>query len=795
LRRPLVGCALLFLAGLLAGIRLLPPFIPVFAVTAVCVAFALMIWRHFHAQVFLVAALFGTGMLSGILGGSDVRPSALGNLLDYNRSYLNVDGIIQDDPVYSASEKGMSCSFELSLRGILLETGWQRASGRLAVTADGVSSGELEYGQRLRAEGLLKLTPSGGWSRHDGWFYTEGGHLVRLESSPWSLRALCYRGRRYCAQILAYGPGPQALTTRLLKALLLGYREDISYEMREIFSTTGTFHIFAISGLHVGIVTLLLIGLLKIFGVPRNRWVFWLIPLLIIYTLSTGARASAVRACIMAILFWSAAFWRRRPDSLSALSATALLILAVAPRQIMEPGFIMSFAVVTGIILMYPRLFGLFRGLLDPDPVRIQREPLAVRMLRRTAVYLTGLFCVSVAAWLASMPLTAGYFNVFCPVSLLGNMVVVPGALVVVYTGCLSLLTGLLFQTPAEIFNYANAFFVQMLLVVVQWMRDVPGGHWFVQSPPVWSAAIWYGLLFMLFARKRMVRRAGIAVAAVLLGTGAVVYFSETQIEIDVLDVGEGNAALVNLPRERDDMLIDVGPSHRASRVLRHLRQRGVDRLGVLVLTHPDPDHIGAAAELLEHLPVREVWGPDPALFSDTLRQSWPVRQYEELLRTAEAGGSRIRFAYAGEVDFPAGVQRDVFWPPADLRSHTPSDASLVLRIARDGCAVLFAGGARRRVEGRILESGQNSAAPILVAGDHGSRGTCSRDWLDFIRPELTILSVGFYNAHGNPAGDVLKRLEESGSDVWRTDRQRGLRITWEAGSKYPFYRTEPLDE
>jgi competence protein ComEC len=86
--------------------------------------------------------------------------------------------------------------------------------------------------------------------------------LVRQESSPWSLRALCYRGRRDCAPILSYGSGPRALTPRLIKALLLGYREDISYEMREIFPMTGTFHIFAISGLHVGIVTLLLTGLL-----------------------------------------------------------------------------------------------------------------------------------------------------------------------------------------------------------------------------------------------------------------------------------------------------------------------------------------------------------------------------------------------------------------------------------------------------------------------------------------------------------------------------------------------------
>ena len=340
-----------------------------------------------------------------------------------------------------------------------------------------------------RTSGAVRVAPARGWAR-----------VVQR----------CLAGRRAAARVLAVGIDDVPEAVGLLHALLLGYRHNVTPGTREIFQATGTLHIFAISGLHVGIIMFLITLILRGVGVSRQYWVLVLGPVLIAYTLATGARPSAVRACIMAIVYTLAPLLARRPDVLSSLATAAVLILWVAPAQLFEAGFVFSFVVVTGLVLMYPHLEKPLRRFWqrdpflpppkDPDPHDWRARVLWIlEKARRAAIHETcSLVALSVAAWLASAPLTAYYFGRFAPIALVGNLVVIPLAFAIVLTGCLSLVLGPCAIWMGSALNHVNVGFIRLLVWILAGLHRVPGGTVTGNPPPLGFVLAWYAVLIGL---------------------------------------------------------------------------------------------------------------------------------------------------------------------------------------------------------------------------------------------------------------------------------------------------------
>ena len=255
----------------------------------------------------------------------------------------------------------------------------------------------------------------------------------------------------------------------------------------------------------MGIVCLLFTFVLRALRVSRDRWVLALAPLLMAYTLATGARASAVRACIMAIIYYLAPLVGRRADVPSGIAAAAVLILAWAPAQLVDVGFIFSFVVVTGIVALYPLFEQPLRRLWAPDPFRLQPENAGMRIWRGVLRYLCGLAAVSCSAWLASAPLTAYFFGWFAPVALVSNLLVIPLAFLIVVSGSLSLVAGSIWMLLADVFNHASLALVSLLVAVVRGLAKVPFGSMAVPVPPLWVVFAWYAVLgaVLVFVRKR----------------------------------------------------------------------------------------------------------------------------------------------------------------------------------------------------------------------------------------------------------------------------------------------------
>jgi beta-lactamase superfamily II metal-dependent hydrolase len=340
----------------------------------------------------------------------------------------------------------------------------------------------------------------------------------------------------------------------------------------------------------------------------------------------------------------------------------------------------------------------------------------------------------------------------------------------VVVTGCLSLVFGAAWPLLAEVFNHANRVFITGLLALVDYIRGIPGGSFFVCAPSIAVVAGWYGLLLAVFLSPTGKRTRIILPACALL---AALYFAGlTAVPfIDVMDVGLGQAAVLRIPGG-GHVLVDAGPAYREEAVLRHLRRLGINRLHALVLSHPDARHVGAASAVLDAFTVDELWC-SPHRGRSGL--------YRRVLEQAADKGVRIRRLECGSHGvLEEGIVWKVFHPSGTVRYRKGDDASLVIRFAREGWGVLLGGGANRYVEQSIVSNGIPYAAPVWVVGNNGERGVATTNWLAGLHATDAIISVGHPAARELPAPDVLARLRDAGLRVWRTDRDGTIRIQWQ---------------
>lgn len=765
-RRAMVGLALAVVAGTAVGIC--APVSPMgFWGAGALVLLPLFLWvRHPWSQWPLVLVVFCLVAAHARLSTGGKSALALPAVMGRPMEYVQFVAVALED----AAPRGNDAVFHAQVEGLNRDGAWRRVDDRLRVVLrnGGASARSPRYGERWRLRGIVRpAVPrrSGLFLLPENQAVVDPDRAVFLDAGRGNpLKAWCMRQRRTCRRILGRGLEDFPEERGLLQALLLGYREDLPKTLRQDFAATGTVHIFAISGAHVGMVTLMIAGLLRALGVPLTRWFLFLTPLLILYTLTTGAATSAIRACAMASMMLAAPFLKRRPDAISTLAAAAVAILLVAPSQLGDLGFLLSFTAVAGLLAIQP--------LMDAGAVRFFRrddwqlpteERPRGRRVRETLLYVTRFGLVTVSAWIGTMPLTAYFFNLFSPVALGMNLLVIPSAFAILLTGVMSLLCAPFGSFCSEVFNHSARALASFLAWCIEWAAAMPGGHWFVRAPPAAGVIVWYVVLAAATVMARRIRGA-LATGLLLLVAMALAWGirDARRCRVTVLDVGEGNAVLVQAQSAR--MLVDTGPAFRAEETLRQLRREGVSRLDLLVLTHSDARHIGAAKWLLGQVPIHELGVP--AIL-------WPSPLMREILQAAEAAAIPIRRLRAGDGgDLPGDMVWEVLWPPEMLKIACADDAALAMRVARFGVSILLAGDLGGKQEKALAASGRSLAASVLVVGRHGDAGATSEAWLKAVRPKDALLSAGPHSEGRHPDEKTLARFSARGIRIWRTDQQ-----------------------
>ena len=626
---------------------------------------------------------------------------------------------------------------------------------------------DLRWGDVVRVRCRLRtpLTPRnpGGFDAR-AWMISEGPLLFCSVSKGSDLERLGFEDpgpvahmittmRRQTRRIIEerYEPAHAAL----MAGLLLGDRGGIGDEVLEDFRDAGIMHILAVSGLHAGIILLIVFMPLERLRYPLRA----AIALLVLWSFAamTGLAPPVVRAALMSTLFLGGVVLQRRSDPVNALAAAALIILLLDPLALFGLSFQLSFAAVLGILLFHERVRG---ALLRPLPRRMRGNAARVP---------ANLLALTISAQSLSLPLLAGSFGQVSPSGLLVNLPAVPMVFLAVTCGACSIATGALGWLSLRFAAVAGTALDVILLSADAAVR-LPFATLTIPHLP---AAAWFGYLAMLVwlgsSEGRLKQKLAIAAACAITMIACMRAAPQEPavLRVAFLDVGQGDAAVIHLPGG-EAVLVDAGAADKrydsGERViLPYLRRCGIRRLHALVVTHPDNDHRGGSRAVLDALPTANI----------VLGGRWPDDgEAGDLLRRMRSSGAVMHDMRAGSrMTLPGDAALYVLSPPADSLLESSNEHSIVFRLDYGRTRFLFTGDADVAAEQRMLRRyGDFLRADVLKVGHHGSATSSANAFVAQVRPRFAVISAGRNNRFGHPDGGVGARLLESGAHILRTD-------------------------
>ncbi len=810
--RPIIPILITVMAGIICGDRL-PGYdswiLWVAMLAAVGVAGAW--WRKREALALPLTLFLAIGYLSIQPWTAPVFP--VQHVIHHadSRKWA-VTGVVTDTPVIRPKR----IQFTLAATGLKRGKKDFPVCGRIRVSLGDENTVRIRPGDRIQVTGHLKRVH--GFHNPGGFNYERYLAFKKIWCRMWvSSRHLIFLERpaappvtRWISRIrdAVSGQIDRAVSSDsrpILKALIIGDRSGISPELRQIFSRTGTGHLLAISGLHIGIVASVSFFLLKwllVFSrfLRRRAWAgktaafFTLVPVLV-YGVLAGMSPSTQRAVVMISVFLLAYIIGRRHDTANTLAAAGMIILAVFPPALFSISFQLSFAAVGFIILGMSRRW----------PEISSRKSPARPGLKRIGL-LTGTTFLATAG---TLPLVMGTFNTVSLIGIGANLIAVPLiGFIVVPIGLFGALAHAFSAALAMYCFQVAGFFLSVSLAVIRFLADCPFAAIKTFSPTrietvlyyAWvSMGIWLAPAFLSWLRGRHGRqRPGVVAdipvrrlvaAVIIIGAATAVdggywiyhRFLHRDLRVTVIDVGTGSAALVEFPRGpvmlidgggfTDNTVFDVG-ARVVAPVLWHQKIMTVD---TIVLSHPNSDHLNGLIYIADHFHVKRFWSNgEPAhtygyrqLMKVVARRRIDAPLFRNLPRIISVHGARVAILY----------------PPATFHPDSNDDAdannhSLVVKISLGKISFLFPGDIEKEAEKELAALQRDALrSTILIAPHHGSRTSSSPDFLDTVSPETVIISCDRAGRYHFPHPTVLKRYRRRGYKIFSTGRSGAIQM------------------
>lgn len=530
----------------------------------------------------------------------------------------------------------------------------------------------------------------------------------------------------------------------LISALTLGVREQISTNQWDVLSITGTNHLMAISGLHIGIMAGLFFWI--------TRWLWSRFPFLVIhipatkiaacfaiaaailYALLAGFSIPTQRALIMVVVTMLAVLLDRTSRPSMVLAYALLLVLVMDSKAVLSPGFWLSFSAVAILLFGMTGYTGRKEGWRNWG--------------RAQWVVALGL-----------LPLTLFLFQQASLISPFANMIAIPWVGFIVVPIALTGTALLTVYVPLAdgLLHFAHAL-LEILWVMLEGLSRIPLARFEQYAPELWSLiAAALGVLLLLAPAGLAVRKMGL-VFLLPLGLNPPPVPVHGEFWLTLLDVGQGLATVIQT--ENHVLVYDTGPGFSeqfdtgAAVVVPYLRKTGVRRIDTLIISHGDNDHIGGFESVYTRYPVAK-------LYSGVAEK---LQKYSAMP------------CHSGQGWEWDGVQFEILHPPIQ-GGFTKNDVSCVLRIHSTGGSALLTGDIHRRSEKYMLETLPGDLhADILVAPHHGSKSSSSGEFIDRVDPRYVLFPTGYRNRFHHPNARVLLRYKKRGPGLY-TSAEHGAII------------------
>ena len=726
-------------------------------------------------------------------------------LVTQDRQPVTVQGRVVTDPEATRRQT----KFVLAVEAIDRGGGLAPLESRVLVYAEPPASlvsqrrdPYFRHGDDLLVRGVLERPKPFGGFDYPSYLENQGiSGILRsqdvslvAEGSPgnWRGRLFDFR-RKLSANIGKALPEPQSVVGL---AMLLGYRGQIPPDLAEDFRKTGTSHLLAISGLHVGVMLFLSMGIAGVI-LGRRGHLYLLLPLVFIwsYALISGSPVSVIRAAAMGSVFLAALALGRPRSVLPVLALAAAVMVGLTPRVLEQVSFQLSFAAVAGISLALPYQAKVAEWISNSAEGRRRGwQP----WVRATSIWTATAAIMSVAATLATWPLVAFYFDRIPFAGIFVTLLALP-ALPFILVGTLA--TGLVSMIHPVLGQLVGLLAWVPLSYLVGLVSLAPAptvsGSW-VGLPLVWA---WYALLVGLLLARRpggarslahrmgfFMRQwfAGVATARLAGQPPAMLVLppfwcwacrslraqvlggSDGRLHVYFFDVGQGDSALIVTPGGRQ-VLVDGGPeAGSAVTSLDKVLPAGDRSLDLVALTHLDSDHSRGLLEVLARYQVGAVLEGA----NNQVGELYP--RWRAALDREQVEVIPVQAAY--RINLEPGVTLEVLNPRRDPIGGSwqeENNNGLVLRLVHGQVSFLLAADIEAIAENYLVRQGATLESAVLKVGHHGSSTSTTAPFLGSVRPTVAVISAGESNRYGHPSQEVLARLVEVVGEggVYCTDR------------------------
>lgn len=653
---------------------------------------------------------------------------------------------------------------------------------------------EYQYGEIVRLRGQLETPAENEEFSYRDYLAREGVYSIMSSADVTVLpgkegnffTASLYALKGYALETIYHiFPDPEA---SLLAGILLGVDNGLPRDLQQAFKDTGTAHIIAISGFNIAIIAELFLALFgRAFGKRRGA-VFAGLGI-IFYTLLVGADAAVVRAAIMGVTALFARHFGRQQDGLNTLFGVGALMALFNPYYLQDVGFQLSFFATLGLILYAQPLEAFTTRLLTQYAIRntgaqidtytgTQTDAQSLipnsQFVSRTSSLITNFFLLTLAAQVTTLPIMAYHFNRLSLISFIANPFILPAQPAVMILGGLADILGMVFRPLGQLAAFIAWPFVTYTIRVVDFFAGLPGAAISVDFP-FWGVLVWYVALlgltvgwiplkeFFVSLKTRLPKipvwaaLAALTLTAILVWR-AVLSLPDGKLHITFLAVGTSDAVLIQTPNG-DNVLINGGES--LSQLSSQLGQRLPlfnRRLDWLIVASTQENQVNALPRLVDHYPPAQV------LWAGNVEASYPARTLNAWLTSHQVPVTRAEIDQA--LDLGDG---------ATLTVLSVDERGAVLLVEYGSCRILLPIGMSFDAMDELQNDDSLPPLTALLLADSGYAQLNPVDWIDFLDPQLVILSVSADNFSGLPDAETLGAVGER--TLLRTDANGWIEI------------------
>ncbi len=772
-RAPLVLAAGALMAGVLAG-YFLPLPLGLWAVSAVAAAAvaAVGLWRAHWRGLAVPAVLVAVAAFGAVAVGLDYFATSDKDILTYTGPadvLATVRGQIVSTPVVWEGEpptygyrRPPRTHFALGVREVRKADGWLGVCGRVAVTIRQVDD-RLAAGQRVEIMGWLGRVRGPDNPGQYDWSAAarRKGMPVRLVApGPESVTVLDDPGRSWLGR--AYWHVRAAARThlvacgdeqsgQLVNAMVIGERLPGLRTLHRAMIRTGVAHYLSISGTHLAVFLGFVYLLCRLLALPPRRSAATVLVVLAAYMLLAEPRAPLVRSAIMATALCLATICGRSHGALNAVAAAAIVIVAIEPMDLFDPGFQLSFGIVAAILVFRGPARGvIFARVLRERGLMVFRGRQRLRRwLNFTAAnWLMDAVVIILIAYVVSAPLVAYHFHLFSPYTAPLSLLLAPVVAAVLVPGYVSMALAWPMPNLAYAFGQLAAWAAEALAGVVHAAEHLPGVCFELRDVGVAWVLLCYATVAAVLVARRVRLGRGLAAAGVVVLATVTAYTQRTappsgRAELNVLAVGGGQCVVLRTPSGAT-VLFDAGTRggfDAYGQVLGpFLRSQRLPSPSVAFVSHPDTDHYSALPGLLRdrrlgRVYVNELFGTAPASGTEA------VAADSAMLGDFRAAGVQVERLAAGQrIILDEGCSVEVLWPPPGRERLSANESSLVLRICCGGARVLLPGDIET-IGQQALAAGGGAEADVLMLPHHGSWRPTLEEFVEAVGPKVVLAS------------------------------------------------------